>query len=285
MPGLDVKTIAIGVVIGLIIGGGIGYMAIQPEINTLKNNIATYEETIATLEASIQETEYQLSAATANLSQTYNQLQKALDEKTAAQAELNDYKTFYQDMWDKYNDLIQKYNSLQGVTPVGEMVTTPIPGIVNGGFDDNTNWVLQGIGDIRRNAAYLHRSDTFSTFLSQTVTVDQKDIGIQFDVKPQPNGGTITLQVYFGDALVFEEAYTGHNTDYNYTTKTIHLWPLLDALDLMRQLNYQNQEMTLPEQFTLKFSIPQGPRDGSNVIIDNVTLVSITYQPSEPAAQ
>jgi len=63
----------------------------------------------------------------------------ASTRKTAAQAELDDYKAFYKIYGTKYNNLMQKYNSLQGVTRVGEMVTTPIQGMVNGGFNDDDN--------------------------------------------------------------------------------------------------------------------------------------------------
>ena len=273
MSGLDVKTIAIGAIIGLIIGGGIGYLSTQPEINTLKENLATQEAAVNSLEANLQESKSQLSTTRSNLSQLETQLQEALDEKTAAQVELDSYKAFYQEMWDEYNELIQSYNSLQGATPVGEMVTTPIPGVINGNFDDNSGWVLQGVGGIGWSAAYLDRADSFSTFLSQTVTIDQKDLGVQFDVKPEPGDGTLTLQVFFGGYLIFEESYAGQNTDY--VTKTIPLKPLLETLD--------RYNLSSEGQFALRFSIAPGTQDGAKVIIDTVTLVNITYQPSEPS--
>lgn len=272
---MDVKTIAIGVVIGLFLGGGIGYIIPQSKINELTVNIGVLETQKTSLEHDAQDYEDAIDELHEEQETLTNQITSLDNKVNEAESELEDYQEYYQEMWEEYNDLIQDYNDLEAVTPVGDMITTPVSGVLNGDFEVNEDWLKQGTGGIGWGAAYLHRMESFSTFFAQTITLDSTDLGLQFDVKPEPLGGTVDLQVTMGGYLIYHESYTGPNSSFDYQTVTIPLKSLLEMKE--------TYGLPVEGSYSLQFVVPAGQADGAIIVIDNVSLVEISYQPTFPS--
>jgi regulator of replication initiation timing len=276
----DSRSIAIGIVIGLLVGGGLGYLIPQSEINELQTQVLALESQVVDLEDDVSdctdalhEAEEENNDLNLDIEDLESTIENLTEEIESLDTELSDYKQYYQEMWDDYNDLIQDYNDISN-EPVGQMSYVEVSGVLNGEFDSEGDWVKQGKGGIGWGEAQLHQYDTFSTFLSQNIYLDSNNLGIKFDVKPEPLGGSVGLQVSIGDIQVYDETYTGSNSAFDYETVVIPLKTLLD----MREF----YELTVEDYYALKFTIPAGPESGAIVKIDNVSLVSISYQPEQP---
>lgn len=111
-------------------------------------------------------------------------------------------------------ELLQEYQGTES-KPEGEMKVTKISGIVNGDWSDGNNgWLTQGMSNLVGGVKYLHEFSS-GTYSTQTVFLDSKDQGIRFDMKSQPIGGEISLQVRLMGITVFEETYTGANAEWD----------------------------------------------------------------------
>ncbi len=276
----DTRTIAIGVVIGLLVGGGIGYLIPQSKINELHTQnldlMEDYEEIYSDI--------YSLTSVLRDAEEAFESQKETIDNQKVEFEELESkladvtedsfvYKNQYQEMWIAYSALIQDYNVLSS-TPVGQMTATEVSGVLNGDFESEGDWVKQGKGGIGWGEAQLHQYESFSTFLSQNLYLDSIDQGIKFDVKPNPLGGTVGLQVSIGDIKVYDTTFTGPNSNFDFDSVVIPLKVLLE----MRE----HYELPVEGYYALKFTIPAGPESGALVIIDNVSLVNLLYLPEQP---
>jgi len=301
---MESKSIVyVALVAGLLLGAGAGYMIPQSSINNLSDEVESLTETVIVKEALIEESLTLIETISSDIESYESQIEDLISQKNKLNedldelenmhheliinytvlsasyvdlvAEFDDYREYYQRLWDNYNDLIQIYNNQTLISPVGELITTDISGVVNGDFEDGTEgWLFQGKGGIRWGAAYLHQYETFSTYITQTVPITSIEQGISFDVKPQPLGGTIRLRVSLDEQTVYEIAYSGINSEFNSTRITIPIKYLFEMRELYNLVPIGN----LP----LKFAVPSGIETGAIMIIDNVTLVSIEYQPEAP---
>lgn len=277
----DTRTIAIGVVIGLLVGGGIGYLLPQSKISELTTDISELNRRVSELEYDndlmitvLDDTEAVVESQKEDIGTLEALIDELTDEKEAIEAEYAAYKVVYQEMWDDYNELIQDYNALS-TTPVGQMTFTEISGIINGDFEDEEDWLKQGKGGIGWGAAYLHQYETFSTYLTQNIYLDSSDKGIKFDVKPEPLGGSVGLQVRIGDVMVYDDTFTGPNSAYDFESVVIPF----DVFLKMREY----YDLPVEGIYALKFTIPSGPESGALVVIDTVSLVTLSYQPEQPS--
>ena len=276
----DTRTIAIGVIIGLLVGGGIGYLIPQSKINELSMDNVSLEGMVTHLEgvnadllSTLDDAEETVEDQKWYIDSLEARTIQLIEQRDAIEAEYNDFKEIHQEMWIDYNALIQDYNEIS-TTPVGQRIVSETSGVENGDFTDEEDWLKQGKGGIGWGAAYLHQYETFSTYLTQNIYLDSTNVGIKFDVKPEPLGGSIDLQVNIGDTMVYDNTFTGTNTEHDFETIIIPLKMLLK----MRE----HYELPVEDYYSLKFTIPAGPESGALVIIDNVTLVNILYLPEHP---
>lgn len=201
---------------------------------------------------------------------------KLVSEYEELQSEYIDYQRYYQRMWDNYDDLIQAYNNLSDVSPVGQIVSIEIPGIVNGDFEAGfEGWVKQGKRSLLSGVRYLHQYQS-GTFLTQTISVKSKNQGLSFWVKPAPVGANISLEVIVGNYLLFAESYEGQNTDFEWTQVVIPFKALFE----MREF----YDLQTAGKYEIRFNIPAGDDNGAHIMLDNVSLVEIEYHPEEPAS-
>lgn len=120
--------------------------------------------------------------------------------------------SLYSNVWKKYTDLILAYNNLTTGEPVGEIVVTEIPGIVNGDWENaNEGWLTQGVSNLVGGLKYLNKHNR-STFTTQSVTLTNKNQGLLFNVKPQPFRGEISLEVSVKGVVIYIAEYTGINS-------------------------------------------------------------------------
>ena len=181
----------------------------------------------------------------------------------------------YSTVWEKYADLIIAYNNLTIAELVGEMVTTEISGVVNSGFDDGgEGWVMQGVGG-KTPYAHLHQSDSGS-YATQTIQYNDTDtsIGLSFLIKPEPVGAEVQLEVSFGGYLIYAQTFAGLSSGYDWELIVLPLEPLFT----MR--TYYGFDIA--DYYTINFCVPAGEENGARVLIDDVSLVSIEFEPEEP---
>jgi hypothetical protein len=302
--------IVVDLLIGLALGGGIGYYIPQSSITSLTDEledavvlleereititestslITEYEAEVSSLEDEIIDLSTEISAQNSEI-EDINSLKDELEDAYLESIEsfnnlsaqyldlvqrYEDYQDYYASMWNNYNDLIQAYYNLTLVIPEGNRVVNEILGIVNGDFEaGNEGWLFQGKGGIGWGGARLHQYETFSTYLTQTINITSSRHGVAFSIQPQPLGGTISLRVSIGDTIVYEDTFSGINSDFDYTTIVIPYKYLFE----MREL----YELEPTGIYSLKFTVPSGPESGAIMIIDDVSIVSISYQPEEP---
>lgn len=241
--------LVVAVVVSLLVGSGIGYIIPMSQINALKDDLDRLK----------------------GLQTDFNVLETQFEE---LQANYTDFKITYQNIWEKYDELIKDYNNLSFVAPVGDMIVTDIPGVVNGDFKNgNEGWVKQGKGWLGYGYASLNQYP-YSTFLTQTVTFASKEQGLAFLVKPQPVGADVGLQVRIDGVVAFSEKYEGINTDFDWERVVIQVKALFE----MRE--YYGFEVA--GKYEIRFTVPSGEDNGATILIDNVTLVYIEYQPEKP---
>ena len=271
----DSRTIAIGVIIGLLVGGGVGYLVPQSKINELSMDVVSLEGMVSHLEEVNGELLRSLENAEQDVDRIMFHFDELMDVKKAIEAEFDEHKVLYNEMWVDYSNLIQDYNEVS-LEPVGRRIVSEVSGVINGDFEIEEDWLKQGKGGIGWGEAQLHQYETFSTYLTQNIYLDSTDLGIKFDVNPEPLGGTVGLQVNVGDVMVYDSTYTGLNSAFDYESVVIPLDVLLE----MREY----YELPVEGYYALKFTIPAGPESGALVKIDNVSLVTLIYLPEQPLA-
>jgi hypothetical protein len=178
----------------------------------------------------------------------------------------------YSSLLEQYNDLKDAYNNVASEEPIGEMVTTEISGVMNGGFDDGgEGWVKQGLGG-KTPYAHLDQYDQGS-HVTQTIEINDSDtsIGLSFYVKPEPVGAEVKLELSFGGYLLFEQLYSGQSSIFDWENVIVPLRPLFR----MKELYGFNIE----GYYSIRFTVPAGEENGARVLIDDVSLVRIEYQP------
>jgi hypothetical protein len=307
------NLIIIALLLGLFIGGGVGYyiplsniatlsseledanQLIEEQENTIVGNtnlfsqyeseIINYENQILNLENEVSNLSSQIKILNSEIGELHT-LEKTnlecienFNNLSTFYLDLlqnyNDYQDYYESMWTNYNELLQAYYNLTLQVPEGNIIVTSLPGMVNGDFESgDEGWFLQGKGGIGWGGGHLHQYETFSTYLTQTINISSSRHGIAFSMQPQPLGGNISLRVTIDDTTVYEGSFSGINSNFNPTTIVIPFKYLFE----MRKL-YELESKGL---FSLKFAVPIGPESGAKMIIDDVSLVSINYQPDEP---
>lgn len=291
------------IIIGLILAGGAGYVYGQSPIAGLREeNVELYSQ-IDQLTDSNEEILERLEDISDDLSETqdafetllsiYNHLSEVL---SATQSELQDVVAsfdglqsqlvevqanntyllgLYSSVWEKYADLILAYNELTTGEPIGEMVVTERSGIVNGDWEDgNEGWLTQGVSNLVGGVKFLHKND-HGTFTTQSVTLDNKNQGLQFSMKPQPFGGEISLEVSVKGVILYFAEYTGINSDFDWEIITLPMEPLM----VMRE----HYGFTIEDIYDIRFTVLAGENTGANIALDDVSLVEIEYLPEEPA--
>jgi hypothetical protein len=181
----------------------------------------------------------------------------------------------YSNLWEQYSELVNSYNKVASEKPIGEMITTNITGVINGGFDDGgEGWVKQGLGGTTPYA-HLNQYDQGS-YVTQTIEIDDSElnIGLSFYVKPEPVGAEVRLELSFGGYLIFNQLYSGQSSTYEWENVIVPLRPLFR----MKEMYGFNIE----GYYSIRFTVPAGEENGARVLIDDVSLVKIEYQPEEP---
>jgi hypothetical protein len=178
----------------------------------------------------------------------------------------------YSTVWEKYADLIIAYNNMTSGEIVGEMIATPISGIVNGDWENgNEGWLTQGMSNLVGGVKYLHEYD-HGTFSTQSVTLTHKNQGLRFKIKPQPFGGDISFEVSVKGVELYFEQYSGVNADW------------MEIVIPFRPLMQMREQYGFPieDAYDIRFTVLSGENTGANIALDDVTLVEIEYQPEEP---
>jgi len=265
---MDSKTIGIGLIIGLLLGAGVGYVIQQPKIDELTASVNQHQSTIVTLEAEVTGLQESLTASEGQVAQLTEDYQ-------ALEQEYTDYQAYYREMWTKYSDLLQDYASVPLMPPEGQLTYTLEPGFVNGDFSDYSDgvvgWVIQGESWHDEDGVYLHQWDTGS-YMTQAVPIASKDTGLVFDLKPVTVDASITVQVSVGGVPIYQETFTGQGHDWQ--TVVVPLKYLLEMRDLY--------DLTSTGSNEVRFTVLPGPDNGAHVYFDNISLAEITYQPEEP---
>ncbi|MCK4825524.1 hypothetical protein KA005_57785 [bacterium] len=294
---MNFREISTGLIIGLLIGVGAGYILPQQQIGVLKNDVEILKALAAAKESRVIQLQSEMTIQSNQITEInqdidklesdYEEIQsehqellvnheELTSEYGELQSEYIDYLGYYQRMWDNYDDLIQAYNNLSDVSPVGQVVSTEIPGIVNGDFEAGfEGWVKQGKGSLLSGVRYLHQYQS-GTFLTQTITVESKKQGLSFWVKPAPVGADINFEIIIGNYLLFTELYEGQNTDFEWAQVVIPFKALFE----MREL----YDLQTAGKYEIRFNIPAGDDNGAHIMLDNVSLVEIEYHPEEPAS-
>jgi hypothetical protein len=158
----------------------------------------------------------------------------------------------------------------QTAPPTANITITKLAGVENGGFDGNGEpWVMQGKGG-KNPYATLWQWDRGS-YVTQTVQLTPNIDGFVFDLKPQPSGASVTLEVRVGDTMVFSKSYQGSNSLYNWKQEVVSLHPFFK----MREQYGFN--VTGP--FEINFTVLTGADNSAQMWIDNVSLIKIEYTP------
>jgi hypothetical protein len=155
------------------------------------------------------------------------------------------------------------------------MITTNITGVINGGFDDGgEGWVKQGLGGTTPYA-HLNQYDQGS-YVTQTIEIDDSElnIGLSFYVKPEPVGAEVRLELSFGGYLIFNQLYSGQSSTYEWENVIVPLRPLFRMKEMYG--------FDIEGYSSIRFTVPAGEENGARVLIDDVSLVKIEYQPEEP---
>ncbi len=274
---IRLNPLIVYLLIGVTIAGGAGYVVGQSPIPQLKTDIAS-------VEVSRNQIQTQLASTETNNELLLTKIQEISANLTILTQSLKDLNNNSQQTLSKYEDLLAKYQSLlssyytlllknQGIPapPEAGRVITKVSGIENGGFDGTGEpWVMQGKGGKSPYAA-LWQYPSFSSYVTQTVQLSSDIDGLVFDVKPEPVGASITLQLRIGETIVFSKEYSGSSTLYTWKQEVIELAPLFT----MREQYGFNSTDT----YEIRFSVLSGPDNSARVLIDNVNLVKIEYTP------
>jgi len=296
---LKTEHAMVGIIIALLVGTGSGYIYGQSPIAGYKEEIERLEtenlgirDSYDTLHSDHVKLTSEYSNLTAekgtlakilsllerkyeSLQNSHSSLQSSFDD---LKTEYGEYQVSYKVMWDKFDALIHDYNNLTSVTPVGEMVVTEIPGIVNGDFEPREGWLIHGkTGGGPSLPMHQYSSTTYAT---QTIQINDEDEGISFSIKPQPLGGTVSFSVRvtdvegYSDTIIYYEEFSGLNSDFDWIKIMVPFKPLFDMKS--------NYGLEASGAYNLRFSVPAGPDIGSIIYLDEVSLVEISYQPEEP---
>ena len=168
-----------------------------------------------------------------------------------------------------YYTLLLEYQG-QSAPPTANITITRLAGVENGGFDGNGDpWVMQGKGG-KNPYVTLWQWDRGS-YVTQTIQLTSDVDGFVFDVKPQPSGASVTLEVRVGETMVFSKAYQGSNSMYDWKQEVVSLQPLLR----MRE----QYGFNVTGSYEIRFTVPAGVDNSAQVWVDNVFLVKIEYIP------
>jgi hypothetical protein len=192
-----------------------------------------------------------------------------------AKANNSDLISLYSSLWEQYSDLISAYNNVVSEDPVGDMVTTEINGVINGGFDDGgVGWVKQGLGG-KTPYAHLNQFE-HESYVTQTIEINgsETSIGLSFYVKPEPVGAEVRLELSFGGHLIYEQVYSGQSLTFDWENVIVPLRPLFRMKE--------RYSFDIEGYYSIRFTVPAGEENGARVLIDDVSLVQIEYQPEEP---
>ena len=241
---------------------------LKAEIITIEQNNTVLENQIVLLIVENQEFKNQLEELLENITVQNNELAIHIQE-------IEETNRLYTETLESYLTLLQTYHDLlleyQGISkPLGEMIVIAIPGIVNGDWSNgNEGWLTQGVSNLVGGVKFLHENER-GTYSTQTVYLDDNAQGIQFDIKPQPFGGEITIQVSLKGIIVYEQVYSGTNSNYDWETLVLPF----DSLMTMRA----EYGFTIEDYYDIRFTVKPGENTGSNIAIDNVTLVELSYE-------
>lgn len=172
-------------------------------------------------------------------------------------------------VWERYAELLIAYNNLTSGVPIGRMIATETSGIINGDWEDgNEGWFTQGVSNLVGGVKYLHQHEQV-TFTTQSVTLSNRDQGLQCFVKPQPQMDEINLEISVGGVILFAEHYSGPNKDWEKI-----IIPFRPLMQMREQYGFPIEGV-----YDIRFTVPAGDDTGANIALDNVSLVEIEYVP------
>jgi len=242
---------------------------IRAEMAIVETDNLKLETQFSTLETSYQELLTEMKAVSSNLTlqtQTISTLTENMEQNRIS----------YDETLTKYHTLLSDYYTqfleYRGVSaPTGATtIVTKISGIENGNFDGvGEPWVMQGMGGKNPYAA-LWQWDRGS-YVTQNVQLSSNVDGLVFDVKPEPQGATVTLQLQVGETIVFSKEYSGSSSLYTWKQEVIELTPLFT----MREAYGFNSTGI----YQIRFTVLGGQENSARVLIDNVSLATIQYSP------
>ena len=275
------NTYIVLILVVVLASSGVSYYIGQfpiPEIRAELANIEAdnlkLETQFSTLEASYQQLLTEMKAVSGNLTlqtQTISTLTENLEQNRIS----------YDETLTKYQTLLRNYYTqlleYQGASaPTGATTVINIPGIENGGFDGvGDPWVKQGWGG-RNEVASLWQCET-GTFVTQTIQLSPDIDGLVFDVKPQPAGASVTLQLRIGDVIVFAKTYQGSNSQFTWTQEVIPLTPIFE----MREL----YGFDTSGSYEIRFTVSAGSENTAHVDVDNISLAKLESVPAPVITQ
>ena len=269
---ISVKSIL--VIVSLLVSGTLGYYAGYSPVPQLRADVASAENINLSLQSQVVSLENENAELMDKLEKIVDNLTSNIQDIDYLSIELKQTQRDYVNVTSRLELLLLNYYNLlleyQGIPiePEGEMKITKIPGIENGGFDGlGEGWVLQGKGG-KTPYANLWQWDSDS-YVTQTVQLLENITGIVFDVKPEPVGASVTLELRMGDTVVFSKIYEGSNSQFTWKREVVRLAPLFR----MRE----EYGFNATGYYEIKFTVPSGIDNSAKVLIDNVSLAKIEY--------
>jgi len=111
---MESKTIVLGIIIGLIIGSGITYLAIPKlDISAINNQIIQLENKVESYENQIVELQQEVNQLTDNLAEKNTQLTEKTTDYTLLRSDYNQIKMNYDELFSNHTSLQEIYIELE----------------------------------------------------------------------------------------------------------------------------------------------------------------------------
>ena len=288
------------VLIGIILASGAGYLFGQSPVAGLQEEISQVSQENIALQSQVEqladannELLDRLEEIAEDLSVTRSEFDNLLTEYIRREGDLLSIQSDFQNLltgfeeaeayecmlledyslaWERYAELLIAYNNLTSGEPIGRMVATEVSGIINGDWEDgNEGWLTQGVSNLVGGVKYLHQNE-HGTFTTQSVTLSNRNQGLQCMVMPRPQMNEINLEISIGGVTLYIEHYSGPATDWE--------WIIIPFRPLMQMRDQYG--FPIEGVYDIRFTVPAGDDTGANIALDNVSLVEIEYIPEQP---
>ena len=105
--------IVVGLVIGVIVGFGIGYMMYQPQISQLQSTLSDTQSDLSASQSEVQSLQGQLAEARTNITSLETQLSQSQAAVTSLENQLEAKETEYSALSTEYSALSTEYNKFK----------------------------------------------------------------------------------------------------------------------------------------------------------------------------